>query len=144
MVHLLLAEGGRTVSGAGNIRWTTASFWLGTLLLIITSAVIYLTQSINDITAVAVLLGIMLTVSSFFAYIGASPDARDERARKIGTLAATWSWYVTISFTAMVLVFSYWNGREFSTAQLLSTVVFIMSASMLVVNTYFSLKGDVE
>jgi hypothetical protein len=132
------------VSGAGNIHWTTASFWLGTLLLIVTSAVIYLTQSINDITAVAVLLGIMLTASSFFAYIGASPDAHDERARKIGTLAATWSWYVTISFAAMVLVFSYWNGREFSAAQLLSTIVFIMSASMLVINTYLNIRGDIE
>jgi arginine exporter protein ArgO len=93
---------------------------------------------------VGVLLGVVLMLSSFFDFIGASPDARDERARKIGTLAATWSWYVTIAFTGMLLVFSYWNHREFETAHLLSTIVFIMIASMLVVNTYFNLKGDVE
>jgi hypothetical protein len=129
---------------ATSLRWTRASFWLGSLLLIITVAIIYLMQGINDITAVGVLLGVMLMLSSFFDFIGASPDARDERARKIGTLAATWSWYITLSFTGMLLVFSYWNGREFATAHLLSTIVFIMIASMLAVNTYFNLKGDVE
>jgi hypothetical protein len=44
----------------------------------------------------------------------------------------------------MVLVFSYWNGREFTTTQLLSTIVFIMAASMVVANTILNLKGDVE
>jgi hypothetical protein len=44
----------------------------------------------------------------------------------------------------MLLVFSYWNHREFTTAHLLSTIVFIMIASLLVVNAYFNLKGDVE
>jgi hypothetical protein len=127
-----------------SLRWTTVSYWLGSLLLIVTSASIYLTQSMNEIMAIAALMGIMLLGSSFFAYIGVSMDARDERARKIGTRAATWSWYVTISFTAMVLVFSYWNGREFSTAQLLSTIVFIMTVSMIVVNTYLSWRGDAE
>jgi NADH:ubiquinone oxidoreductase subunit 6 (subunit J) len=127
-----------------NLRWTRASFWLGSLLLIITVAIIYVGQEINDITAVGVLLGVLLMLSSFFDFIGASQDARDERARRIGTMAATWSWYVTIAFTGMVLVFSYWNGREFTTTQLLSTIVFIMAASMVVANTILNLKGDVE
>jgi FtsH-binding integral membrane protein len=129
---------------ATNLRWTRASFWLGSLLLVVTVAIIYISQGINDITAVGVLLGVMLMLSSFFDFIGASRDARDERARKIGTLAATWSWYITMSFTGMLLVFSHWNHREFATAHLLSTIVFIMIASMLAVNTYFNLKGDVE
>jgi hypothetical protein len=127
-----------------NLRWTRASFWLGSLLLIVTVAIIYVGQEINDITAVGVLLGVLLMLSSFFDFIGASQDARDERARRIGTMAATWSWYVTIAFTGMVLVFSYWNGREFTTTQLLSTIVFIMAASMVVAYTILNLKGDVE
>jgi NADH:ubiquinone oxidoreductase subunit 6 (subunit J) len=127
-----------------NLRWTRASFWLGSLLLIITVAIIYVGHEINDITAVGVLLGVVLMLSSFFDFIGASRDARDERARKIGTLAATWSWYITMSFTGMLLAFSHWNNREFTTDHLLSIIVFIMIASLLVVNTYFNLKGDVE
>jgi|AGTN01.2.fsa_nt_gi hypothetical protein len=128
----------------GNLKWTKASFWLGSLLLIATVAIIYVGQEINDVTAIGALLGTTLMLSSFFDYIGASRDARDERARRIGTLAATWSWYITLAFTGMLLAFSYWNQREFTTAHLLSTIVFIMIASMLVVNTYFNLKGDVE
>lgn len=127
-----------------NYKWTVFSFWAGGLLLIGASAAIYLTQTINDISAVAVLLGTMLMLSSFFTYIGVTKEARDERARKIGTLAATWSWYITISFSGMVLVFSYWNGREFSTSQLLSTIVFIMAASMLATNVILNCRGDVE
>jgi hypothetical protein len=128
----------------GSIKWTAVSYWAGSLLVIAAAAGIYLARSISDVTAAIMLLGILLLVSAFFGYIGASAGMRDERARKIGTLAATWSWYVTLAFTGMVLVFSHWSGREFTTAQLLSTVVFIMTASMLAANTYLSLRGDVE
>ncbi len=127
-----------------DIKWTAVSYWAGSLLLIAVAAVIYITQKIDDITAAAALLGVMLMVSSVFDYIGVGKSAPDERARKIGTLAATWSWYITVSFTGMLLVFSYWNGREFTTAHLLSIIVFIMTASMLIINAYFRLKGDVE
>jgi hypothetical protein len=127
-----------------DLKWTAISYWAGSLLLMAVAAVIYITQKIDDITAAAALLGVLLMVSSVFEYIGVGRSAPDERARKIGTLAATWSWYITVSFTGMLLVFSYWNGREFTTAHLLSTIVFIMTSSMLIINAYFRLKGDVE
>jgi hypothetical protein len=80
------------MSGAGNFRWTAASFWLGTLVLLATSAHMFVSHALNDVTAVSLLLGIMLTLTSYFTYIGMDKEGRDERARKIGTMAATFSW----------------------------------------------------
>ena len=127
-----------------NFRWTAISFWLGGILLAITSAVIYTLNMLNDITAAAILLGVMMMMSTFFTYIGFDKSAKDERARKIGTLSATWSWYITLAFTAMVLAFDIWSGRQFETPRLLATIVFIMTVSMMATNIMYSRRGDVE
>lgn len=128
----------------GNLKWTVISFWLGGLLLIATSAVIYVWNVLNDVTAAAVLLGYVLTISSFFTYIGVDKSGKDERARKIGTMSAAWSWYITLSFAALVLAFDIWSGRQFETPRLLATIVFIMAVSMMVANVWYSRRGDVE
>lgn len=127
-----------------NFRWTAVSFWVGGLLLVITSAVIYTLNVLNDITALAILLGTVLMMTTFFTYLGFDKSGKDERARKIGTRSATWSWYITILFTAMVLAFDIWSGRQFESPRLLATIVFIMTFSMLFTNAWYSRRGDVE
>lgn len=125
-------------------RWTAVSFWLGGLLLIATSVVIYAWNVLNDIIAVAMLMGALMMSTTFFTYIGLGPAGRDERARKIGTLSATCSWYITLLFTAMVLAFDIWTGRPFEAPHLLSTIVFIMTSSMMITHVWFSRRGDIE
>lgn len=125
-------------------RWTVVSFWLGGIVLAVTSAVIYTLNVLNDITAVAMLMGALMMSTTFFNYIGVNPAARDERARKIGTLSATWSWFITLLFTSMVLAFDIWSGRQFETPRLLATIVFIMTVSMMATNLWYSRRGDVE
>ncbi len=113
-------------------------------MLVVTSIVIYVWNVLNDITALGALMGAMLMSTTFFTYIGLSPAARDERARKIGTLSATCSWYITLLFTGMVLAFDIWSGRPFEAPKLLATIVFIMTASMMVTHVWFSRRGDIE
>ena len=125
-------------------KWTALSFWAGGLLLVVTSAVIYVWNVLNDITALGALMGALLMSTTFFTYIGLGPAGRDERARKIGTLSATCSWYITLLFTGMVLALDIWSGRPFEAPKLLATVVFIMTASMMVTHVWFSRKGDIE
>ncbi len=128
----------------GNFRWTAASFWLGTLVLIAASAHMFITHAMNDITAVAVLFGVMVMITSYFTYIGMDKEGRDERARKIGTMAATFSWYGSLTFVGFVAVFSFWGGRQFTAAEVFGIAIFLMTAIMAVVTAYYHYRGDVE
>ena len=65
--------------------------WIGSALLIVSSLSLILWKTMNDIIVTGLLLGIMFYVISFFAYIGMGDTVKDERLRKVGTLAATWS-----------------------------------------------------
>ena len=132
------------MSSVKNYRWTTASFWLGTLVLIVTSVHMFITHTLNDITAVALLFGIMMTLSSYFNYIGMDKEDRDERARKIGTMAATFSWYVSLMFIGFIAVFGFWGGRQFTAAEAFGVTIFLMTAIMAVVTIYYHFRGDVE
>lgn len=71
---------------------------IGSTILIVDSLYLMAYKTLNDLTAIVLLFGIIIYVGSFFAYIGMEKTAKDERLRKIGTLAATWSWYITLVF----------------------------------------------
>ncbi len=120
------------------------TFWLGLALLIVTSAVMFLTREIGDVTAVLLIFGVIITLTSYFRYIGVDRDARDERARKLGSMAATLSWYGSLMFIGLLAVFGYWGGRQYSNAELFGIVIFLMAGSMAVSMIYYRLKGDVE
>lgn len=132
------------MSSTKNIRWTAASFWLGAVVLLVASAHMFVTHALNDITAVALLFGIMMTLASYFTYIGMDKEGRDERARKIGTMAATLSWYVSLMFIGFVAVFGFWGGRQFTAAEAFGVTIFLMTAIMAAVTIYYHFRGDVE
>lgn len=98
----------------------------------------------NDIIVTGLLLGIMFYVISFFAYIGMGDTVKDERLRKVGTLAATWSWYITLTFVGSLVVSMYWANRIRDPVELMGVTIFVMVAAMLVANLILSRKGDIE
>ncbi len=98
----------------------------------------------DDFVVIGLLLGIMFYVISFFAYIGIDETVKDERLRKIGTLAATWSWYITLGFVAFLVISMYWAERIRDPVELMGVTIFVMVTSMLVANIILSRKGDIE
>ncbi|MTK64311.1 MAG: hypothetical protein F8N15_07295 [Methanobacterium sp.] len=98
----------------------------------------------NDLTAIGLLFGIIIYVGSFFAYIGMEKTAKDERLRKIGTMAATWSWYITLIFLCFLMVSMQWAGRIHDPVELMGLVIFVMVTTMLISNTILSRIGDIE
>lgn len=120
------------------------SFWAGSALLIVVSLYLMATKTMNDFTAIGLLLGILIYVSSFFASIGMEKTARDERLRKIGTLAATWSWYITLVFVSFLVVSMYWANRIHDPIELMGLVIFVMVSTMLVANAILGRIGDVD
>ena len=118
--------------------------WIGSALLIVSSLSLILWKTMNDFIVTGLLLGIMFYVISFFAYIGMGDTVKDERLRKIGTLAATWSWYITLTFVGSLVISMYWANRIRNPVELMGVTIFVMVAAMLVANIILSHKGDVE
>lgn len=118
--------------------------WIGSALLIVSSLSLILWKTMNDIIVTGLLLGIMFYVISFFAYIGMGDTVKDERLRKVGTLAATWSWYITLTFVGSLVVSMYWANRIRDPVELMGVTIFVMVAAMLVANLILSRKGDIE
>ena len=98
----------------------------------------------NDALAIGLLLGVMVFMTNFFSYIGIEKSTQDERIRKIGTLSATYSWYVTIVFVSFLLITGYWSGVVRTGTELLGVTIFVMVTTIIGTNTYMKLKGDIE
>lgn len=120
------------------------SIWIGSAILLVDSLYLMATKTMNDFAAIGLLLGILIYVSSFFASIGMEKTARDERLRKIGTLAATWSWYITLVFVSFLIVSMYWAQRIHDPIELMGLTIFVMVSTMLVANTILNHKGDID
>ncbi|MDI3550735.1 MAG: hypothetical protein PWQ15_1838 [Methanobacterium sp.] len=118
--------------------------WLGSAILMVDSLVLIIWKTMNDVMALGILLGIIFYISSFFTYIGMEKHHREERLRKIGTTAATYSWYFTLVFLCFLVVNMFWAQNWHNTAEILGLTIFIMVTTMISANTYLNFKGDIE
>jgi NADH:ubiquinone oxidoreductase subunit 6 (subunit J) len=94
------------------------SLWLGSAALAIAGIVLIIWKTLDDAIIIVILLGALTLASNFFIYMGMDKPLKDERARKIGTLAATYSWFITIVFMCFLLVTGYGSGRVFAPEEL--------------------------
>ncbi len=70
--------------------------------------------------------------------------AQDERLRKIGTFATTYSWYITLVFVSF-LVLNITGPRIYITPfELMGVTLFVMTSTMRIANTILSHKGDID
>jgi L-asparagine transporter-like permease len=127
-----------------NYNIYKVSIWLGSAALIVDSIVLIIWKTMDDFIAIGLLLGITVYMASFFAYLGMDKTARDERLRKIGTLAATWSWYITLVFVVFLVISMYWAQRIHDPIELMGVTIFVMVTTMLIANTILSRRGDIE
>lgn len=119
------------------------SMWIASASLLICGLVMIIWKTIDDTIALVVFLSIIILSSNYFQSIGMDKP-KDERLRKIGTMAATWSWYTTLSFVGFLLVFSSWGGREYNAAEAFGVTIFVMVLTMVVSSAYLNYKGDAE
>lgn len=120
-----------------------ALMWIGSLILLVSAVYMIIWKIFNDIIAIGVLIGAMIVLISFFSYIGMEKP-RDERLIKVGTTAATWSWYISLMFICFLLFSGYYTPRQFQPAEIFGLIILVMVSTMLALNTYFNRKGDVE
>lgn len=127
-----------------NYKMYNASIWFGSVMLMISGVILMATKTMSDLLAVLILLGIMALITNFFSYVGMDEKTKDERLRKIGTFATTYSWYITIVFVSFLVVSMYWAQNIHNPLELLGVTMFVMVFTMLIANTILSRKGDIE
>jgi len=120
-----------------------ASMWLGYLVMLGLGAVMVIYEPADGNATLAVLFCVAIFTANFFAYIGMEKPAKDERARKIGTTAATYSWFITLCVMCFVYISDVAFNIHLSTARFLGILLLVMIMSMAALNFYFGRKGDI-
>ncbi len=120
------------------------SMWLASAALIVSGLVLVIWKTMDNTIAIVIFLSIVILSTNFFQSIGMEKPTKDERLRKIGTVAATYSWYATLSFISFLLVFSYWGGREYNAAEAFGLTILVMVSTMHVANIILNRRGDIE
>ena len=127
-----------------NLNVYNLSIWLGSAVLMASGLILMATKTMSDLLAVIMLVGIMFLLTNFFSYIGMDKKAQDERLRKIGTFAATYSWYITLVFVSFLVITMYWAQNIHNPLELMGVTIFVMVTTMLAANTILSRRGDIE
>ncbi|MBI5459596.1 hypothetical protein [Methanobacterium sp.] len=127
-----------------NYKVYNISIWFGSAALMISGLIMMATKTMSDLLAVIILLGITAYMANFFTYVGMDKKAQDERLRKIGTFATTYSWYITLVFISFLVITMYWAQNIHNPIELLGVTIFVMTSTMLIANTILSRKGDID
>jgi len=127
------------------VKARTISMVLGGALLIACGILMLMNDTLDGILWLEVLLGLSLFGGGLFEFLGLRQPLKDERTARIGTRAATYSWYVMLVLLSfMAMVFGFGGGWKISMAQAVGSLLIVMVVSILVLNWYLGRKGDVE
>jgi hypothetical protein len=121
-----------------------ASMWLGYLVMIGLGLALAVFEWSDGDASLAVLFCMVIFTANFFGYLGMEKPAKDERARKIGTYAATYSWFITLVAMCFVFIWDVAFDLNMSVARFFGITLLVMMTSMMLIHAYKEHKGDVE
>ncbi|BAI60463.1 conserved hypothetical protein [Methanocella paludicola SANAE] len=123
---------------------------IGIFELLMLAAILIMRSSANfpeyDAIALVAAIGLITFGGNLFYFLGMRKPVLDERTRKIGTIAMTYSWYATmIAICILVMIYYASPFRVMLDAgQIFGIILFVMVVSMVAFIVYFNAKGDVE
>lgn len=89
--------------------------------------------------------GLASTINGIYSHSKYGVQAEsDERTRKISASAATYSWFITLTFVGVLNFLNYFSPLEMTVAMVLSIIIFVMIGTLVLFYAYFARKGDVE
>jgi hypothetical protein len=137
-----MTDGKKSIS---MVEARTISMMLGGALLIACGVVLIMGDTIDNILWLEVLLGLGLFGGGLFEFLGLREPLKDERVARIGTRAATYSWYsVLVMVGFMAMVFGLGGGHKITMPQAVGSILIAMVVSIFLFNWYLGRKGDVE
>lgn len=86
----------------------------------------------------------IIVVMSFFRRRYPEKYIRDERTKKLGAYAVSWSWQLSYMLVAVLILADYLGYFSMPAGALLGVIFFFMTATMLIFRWYFLRKEDIE
>jgi hypothetical protein len=68
----------------------------------------------------------------------------DERTRKLGAYAATWSWFSTLTVASILFLMERWGTITVSADQVLEAMLLTLLGTIILFNAYYRKRGDAE
>ena len=133
-----------TIKNADYPGIIKASMWLGYLVMLGMGTVLVIWEPDDGNVSLALLFCLAIFTANFFAHIGIQRPAKDERVRRIGTMAATSSWFVTLVLMCFVYIWAVAFNFPMSMARFLGILLIVMIVSMAILNYSFGRKGDID
>ncbi len=132
--------------GADDVRLgiVKLSMWLGYAVMIGLGVAMAVFDWSDGNASLAILFCVVIFTANFFGYLGMEKPSRDERARKIGTYAATYSWFITLVAMCFLVIWDIAFGMKLSVARFFGMTLVVMVTSMMVINAYKGRRGDAE
>lgn len=121
-----------------------ASMWLGYAVMIGLGIALAVFEWSDGNATLAVIFAVVIFTANFFGYLGMEKGSQDERAQKIGTYAATYSWFITLVGMCFLFIWDVAFNMHMSVARFLGITLLVMVLSMMLINAYKVHKGDVE
>jgi hypothetical protein len=134
----------KQVLGISNDRFYQFSTLLGSFVILMVSVVMMVTGVFNEWVFLGLISGLACITASFWQYIGAHGDMKDERMLRVSTYAITQSWFTSLMFIGYTVLFVVYVHWTFNVVQAVGYVFFIMVITMLAWLAYNHRKGDVE
>ena len=118
----------------------------GPILLLVAVVVLIFWKNAPGIIISAVMAaGFASTINGIYKHSKYGVQAEsDERTRKISASAATYSWFITLTFVAVLVFLNYFTLLEMTVAKLVGIITFVMIGTLLLFYAYFAIKGDLE
>jgi len=127
------------------VKARTISMVLGGALLFASGLLMVLEDDLDGILWLEVLLGLSLFGGGLFEHLGLREPLKDERTARIGTRAATYSWYAVLVFVCFLgMVYGMGGGYKISMSQATGAVLMLMVVSIMIFKWLLNMKGDVE
>lgn len=120
------------------------SMWLGYLVMIGLGLALAVFEWSDGNATLAVIFAVVIFTANFFGFLGMEKPSKDERAQKIGTYAATYSWFITLVAMCFLFIWDVALNMHMSVARFFGVVLLVMVVSMMLINAYKGYKGDVE
>ena len=125
-----------------KLRNYKISLLVGSIALIIEGLIMMWKGDIDFPVFLGLLFGLISMTVSFWHYIGASKETRDERMLRVGTYAITLAWFSTIMIIDFAAIIAHYTHIQYNGVQAMGFALSVGIASMLAWLGYYSTKGD--
>ncbi|MBN1455956.1 MAG: hypothetical protein JW945_06880 [Methanomicrobia archaeon] len=117
--------------------------WIALLAVILFMVIWHGVNTISVSMVISMIIAVLLAWFVRWRRMGELPE-RDERTKKLGAYAATYSWLVTLVLIAVLFWVDYLAVVKLTVTQVLSVTLLVMVLSLNLFRWYFSRRGDVE